>query len=233
MWDALREIDMVSNEQAQFYIACLVFALEHLEEKHIVHRDLKPENVMIDADGYARLIDFGTAKTIEERTFTIVGTPHYMAPEVILGHGYSRSCDMWSLGVMLYEFIYGIFPFGDQAQDPYQVYTAVCNERLQWPSFVPRKHPARPVIQYLLNRKPAQRGTPQGLKKHPWLQNMNWDDLSFRMIEPPYKPSMEEIDTAKFLNGTVQDILLADEQEQLGTDIIPPIESPEGWDDDF
>ena len=79
--------------------------LENLTEHNIIHRDLKPENVMVDTDGYARLIDFGTAKVVEGRTYTIVGTPHYMASEVILGKGYSIAADLWSLGIMLYEFV--------------------------------------------------------------------------------------------------------------------------------
>jgi len=85
LFDAIRELDVVDNEQCKFWVGCLTLALEHLAEKKIVHRDLKPENVMVDKKGYAKLIDFGTAKIIENRTYTIIGTPHYMAPEAIRG----------------------------------------------------------------------------------------------------------------------------------------------------
>ena len=68
---------------------------------------------MIDDFGYPRLIDFGTAKVIEGRTYTIIGTPHYMAPEIINGKGYTKNADYWSLGVMIYEFICGKVPFGE------------------------------------------------------------------------------------------------------------------------
>jgi cGMP-dependent protein kinase len=81
--------------------------LEHLAQKKIVHRDLKPENIMVDRDGYLHVIDFGTAKEVETRTYTIVGTPHYMSPEVISGKGHNQQADLWSLGVILYELVAG------------------------------------------------------------------------------------------------------------------------------
>ena len=83
----------------------MLLALDHLYEKKIVHRDLKPENTMVDEQGYPKVIDFGTAKFISERTYTVIGTPHYMAPEVLMGRGYGIAVDVWSLGIMLYEFL--------------------------------------------------------------------------------------------------------------------------------
>ena len=70
----------MSEPDARFYTACLVNIVEHLHERNIIYRDLKPENVMVDEDGYLKLIDFGTAKEITGRTFTVIGTPHYMSP---------------------------------------------------------------------------------------------------------------------------------------------------------
>ena len=85
----------------------------------MIHRDLKPENMMVMPNGYPKLIDFGTAKIVTDRTYTIIGTPHYMAPEVILGKSYDFSVDLWSLGIMLYEFICGGVPFGESLNDAY------------------------------------------------------------------------------------------------------------------
>jgi cGMP-dependent protein kinase len=107
LFDALRDIGLCRDHEAKFYIICLLLALEHMSERYIVHRDLKPENVIIDEDGYPKLIDFGTAKLVENRTFTMIGTPHYMAPEVLIGKGYTSQVDLWSLGIMLYEFLCG------------------------------------------------------------------------------------------------------------------------------
>ena len=98
-------IDIFSNEQAQFYIGNLILALEHMEKMRIVQRNIKFENLILDNEGYIAITGFGDAKIIKERTYTIVGTPHYIAPEVITGKGYSLSCDLWSLGVILYRII--------------------------------------------------------------------------------------------------------------------------------
>jgi cGMP-dependent protein kinase len=146
LFDALRKIGLCNDNQAQFYCACLLLILEHLANKDVVHRDIKPENVMLDRVGYPKLIDFGTAKVIHDRTYTIVGTPHYMAPEVILGNSYSFSVDVWSLGVMLYEFLCGIVPFGEDIEDTYAVYEAVLEHHLIYPAYVNQQMKARPLI---------------------------------------------------------------------------------------
>jgi serine/threonine protein kinase len=73
----------VSETDTKFYIASIVLALEHFSDRNIVHRDLKPENLLVDRKGYLKVVDFGTAKIVENRTYTVIGTPHYMAPEVI------------------------------------------------------------------------------------------------------------------------------------------------------
>ena len=88
-FDALRIKGLLNPAEVKFYVSVIVVILEYLHERMIVYRDLKPENIMIDEDGYPKLIDFGTAKIIEERTYTLLGTPQYMAPEVILGKGYN------------------------------------------------------------------------------------------------------------------------------------------------
>lgn len=101
--------------------------MEYLHTHHIVYRDIKPENVMVDHHGYIRLIDMGTAKILKGkgRTFTIIGTPHYMAPEIINGKGYSYSVDLWSIGICLYEFMCGGVPFAEDAEDPYEIYEEI------------------------------------------------------------------------------------------------------------
>jgi len=91
-----------------------------LHSKNIVYRDLKPENILIEKTGYLKLTDFGFAKVIEGRTYTLCGTPEYLAPEIILNKGHGKPVDWWTTGILLYEMIAGIDPFSDD--DPMMVY---------------------------------------------------------------------------------------------------------------
>lgn len=109
----------------QFYTASLLLVLNYLNNKNIAHRDLKPSNIMVDRNGYLKLIDFGTAKIIRDYTDTVIGTPHYIAPEVISGKGYSITLDYWSLGIMLYEMVYGVLPFAHNANQVMDIYKAI------------------------------------------------------------------------------------------------------------
>jgi cGMP-dependent protein kinase len=176
LFDVLRQLGLVTDADSRFYIASLIVILEHLHEREIIYRDLKPENVMVDEEGYPKLIDFGTAKIVQGRTYTIVGTPQYMAPEVILGKGYGVSADFWSIGVMLFEFLCGGVPFGEEEEDPYIIYEKVLEHKLVYPSWVDKKLPAKPMIEQLLSKNPAMRtgGSIENLKKHAWFHDFDW-----------------------------------------------------------
>jgi len=120
-----------------------MLGLEFLHDHNTIYRDLKPENCMVDNEGNLKLIDMGTAKVLKEkskssasRTFTIIGTPHYMAPEVITGKGYTMNVDIWSLGICLFEFMCGFVPFGEEAEDPYVIYEEIIKTKeLTYPSY--------------------------------------------------------------------------------------------------
>lgn len=108
---------------ARFYISQIILILEYLHGMQIAYRDLKPENLMINKDGYLKLIDFGTAKLLrQDRTFTLMGSLHYIAPEVLDGSGHSFEVDLFSLGVIFYELVCGTLPFGEEEKDPIKVY---------------------------------------------------------------------------------------------------------------
>ena len=111
--------------ETQFFIATLLVIIDYLNSKKITHRDIKPDNIMIDENGYLKMIDFGTAVILRDFTNTIVGTPHYIAPEILVGKGYGFTADYWSIGITAYEIYFGYYPFGQKAHDPMAVYKEV------------------------------------------------------------------------------------------------------------
>lgn len=148
LFDAIREIGLLSTTDSQYYIGSLILGMEYLHGKHIIYRDIKPENIMVNSEGHMLLIDMGTAKILNvgkypDRTFTIIGTPHYMAPEIIRGKGYTYSIDLWSIGICLYEFMCGAVPYAEEAEDPYEIYEEIMKSEVKYPSFMKDKKAKR------------------------------------------------------------------------------------------
>lgn len=158
LYDQLGRMGVLTRKQCQFYIGALALVMEVVHEQNIVYRDLKPENVMLDTQGYPKLIDFGLAKSLEteSRCFTLVGTVFYMAPEVITGKGYGMDCDMWSVGVMMYEMVCGCLPFGDGCHHDQEILSSVLQDPLTFPSRY-NDSAGKRLMQGLLNKNPEQR----------------------------------------------------------------------------
>ena len=239
LFDVLRKLDLLKECDARFYIACIFTIIEHLHERHIIYRDLKPENMVVDSEGYPRLIDFGTSKFVSGRTYTIVGTPHYMAPEIITGHGYGLAADYWTVGVMLFEFMFGYVPFGENETDPYAIYESIQERRLVFPKWVDNKNKVKEFINQLLAKNPAGRlgGNFDNLKIHPWFVGLNWDKIISKELRPPYIPKIspleQEINHAlnqdKNIDGIITALESKDEiQKNKRHVVVPP-----GWDKDF
>jgi len=115
----------------RFFAAQVVSMFEYLHSKNIIYRDLKPENILIDEDGYLKLTDFGFAKYVESRTYTLCGTPEYLAPEMLLNKGHGKPVDWWTFGILLYEMLAGIDPFSDD--DPMLIYQKILKGKVKFP----------------------------------------------------------------------------------------------------
>jgi serine/threonine protein kinase len=115
----------LSTSHARFYAAQVIACFEYMHERDFIYRDLKPENVLLAANGYIKLADFGFVKKLPkwERTMTFCGTPEYMAPEIVQNKGYGHAVDWYAVGIFLYELLYGRPPF--MAHDPYQIFEMI------------------------------------------------------------------------------------------------------------
>jgi len=210
LFGALRKLGWaLPAEQVRFYAGCMAMALETLHSRGIVYRDLKPQNVMLDSQGYPKLIDFGTAKRLKgSRTFTAIGTPYYIAPEILEGRGYGTEVDMWSFGVVVYEMACGRYPFGDGLNDVNRVYQEVLKGPLQFPKYA-KSRAARALIEGLLKRKSEER-LGSGLRGWEEVREAElfktgdgesggqsyFDQIMSRELEPPLVPQQSSEDDA-------------------------------------
>ena len=192
LWDVIRDIGLLNKEQTQFYIASILLAINHLHKKKIIYRDIKPENVMVNEKGYIKIIDFGTVKEIEDRTSTIIGTSHYMAPEITKGEGYSFQVDIWSIAICMYEFFCGKLPFGEELEDPMDIYRAVCKEELSFPNFV-HDEKFMLLLNKMLRKNPAQRlWKYEQIRADPYFSDFDWKKLISLSYPPPYLIKMKK-----------------------------------------
>uniref|UniRef100_A0A8C4W937 protein kinase C n=1 Tax=Gopherus evgoodei TaxID=1825980 RepID=A0A8C4W937_9SAUR len=170
---------------AKFLTAQILSALRHLHTQNIVHCDLKPENVLLASDEpypQVKLCDFGFARIIEESSFrrSLVGTPAYLAPEVLRQHGYNRALDMWAVGVIIYVSLSGTFPFNEEEDVNDQIQNAAfMYPRQTWASI---SLEAVSLIHQLLQVKLRKRLSVNKALNHPWLQDFQtW--LALRELE--------------------------------------------------
>ena len=192
LWEVIRDIGLLNKEQTQYYGGSILLAIDYLHKQKIIYRDIKPENVMVSVKGYIKIIDFGTVKEIQDRTSTIIGTSHYMAPEITKGEGYSFQVDIWSIAICMYEFFCGKLPFGEDYDDPMDIYRAVSQEELTFPSFVKDKE-FMTLMNKMLRKSPTNRLWKfKQIKEDPYFKDFDWNKLISLSYPPPYKLKMKE-----------------------------------------
>jgi serine/threonine protein kinase len=188
-----------------FYAACVTSALEHMHDRTIVYRDLKPENLLIDLEGYLKIVDFGFAKVTSTKTYTLCGTPEYLAPEIVLNQGHLYGADWWALGVLTHEMLVGAPPFADELE-PMNIYKKILDAKLPEPK---RNEPslskhARAFVQQLLTKEPSHRlGTlskgAEDVRTHAFLGRINWRRLEKKLLQPPCTPQLSgPMDTSAY-----------------------------------
>ncbi|CAN9500130.1 unnamed protein product [Ophioblennius macclurei] len=225
LWTVLRDMSFFDEPSARFCTGCVLEAFDYLHTMGIIYRDLKPENLLLDADGYVKMADFGFAKKIGlgKKTWTFCGTPEYVAPEVIMNKGHDFGADCWSLGILMYELLTGNPPFA--GADPIKIYTMVLHgiEKVDFPKEIGKR--PEDLIRRLCRLNPVERlGNKKNgiidIKKHKWFQGFNWEGLRCCKLQSPLMRQVKGV-----MDHSHFDIFPPDTEE-------PPDEFS-GWDKDF
>ena len=197
--------------ETQFYVGSMLLMLEYLQKKYIAHRDIKPSNIMVDSNGYLKMIDFGTAKQLTDYTSTVIGTPHYIAPEILKGKGYSLSCDFWSVGICMYEIFYGMYPFGHFATEVIEIYKDILHMEFSFPVDSEKYGKVNRFIKDLLTKKVNMRICNVSiLKKRPFFDDFDWDKLNDFKLIPPYIPPHKDLSDQLTIENPYEKIVSED-----------------------
>jgi len=194
LFQHLKQARRFTEARAKFYVASVALALGHLHSKDIIYRDLKPENILLDEEGYVHITDFGMAKFLKKDTLatSFVGTPEYLAPEIIASVGHGKEADWWSLGILAYETMIGIPPF--YHQNVSTMYELIQTASVKFPPTPEISADAKDFILKLLNRDVKKRlgsvNDFEEIKKHAWFKDIDWDQLYQKKIPAPFKPKV-------------------------------------------
>ncbi len=235
--------------ESKFYSASLLLSINYLHINKIIHRDIKPSNIMLDKKGYIKIIDFGTAKILNEneKTKTVIGTPNFLPPEVLLGKGYSFSCDYWSIGVCIYYIYYGILPFGNNSTEINDTYKEIIEKNISFPDN--NNIEINSLLTSLLDKNENNRKKFldfKNIKNHVFFKNINWDALLSYKLKPPFVPSKDQRIHDSILNNITSPYVAFMKNEKNDSKISVSLksdnqkhnlkdnfENPENWYENF
>ncbi|KAL9131390.1 MAG: hypothetical protein Q9217_000658 [Psora testacea] len=193
LFSLLRKSQRFPNPVAKFYAAEVTLALDYLHSQGIIYRDLKPENLLLDRHGHLKITDFGFAKEVPDITWTLCGTPDYLAPEVVASKGYNKSVDWWSLGILIFEMLCGFTPFWDGGS-PMKIYENILRGKVKYPPYIHQD--AQNLLERLITPDLTKRlgnlhGGSKDVMNHAWFAEVTWDRLAKKDIDAPYVPPVQ------------------------------------------
>ncbi|CAO3692078.1 unnamed protein product [Umbelopsis ramanniana] len=189
LFSHLRRAGRFTTDITRFYASEILLAVEYLHSKDIIYRDLKPENLLLDHRGHIKITDFGFAKTVLDRTWTLCGTPEYLAPEIIQSKGHGKAVDWWAMGILIFEMLAGYPPFYDD--NSFGIYEKILAGKVMFPAhFDPY---AKDLLKRLLVGDRSRRlgnlkGGAEDVKRHKWFRGVDWFGLLEKKVQAPIVP---------------------------------------------
>ncbi|GAB5371423.1 hypothetical protein AAMO2058_001578600 [Amorphochlora amoebiformis] len=217
LFTILRSKTRFNLKTSTFYAASVVSMFEYLHGMNIVYRDLKPENLLIDTKGYLKMTDFGFAKEIHGKTYTLCGTPDYLAPEVLTGNGHGKGADWWCLGILIYEMLASFPPFYDD--DTQRTYAKILYKRVAFPSNTFSAE-GKDLVRRLLEKKQhlrlgVVRGGATNIKKHAFFSGFDFAALESKKLQPPIIPAIKDKNDVSAFEDYGSGLVIDEEGEEL------------------
>jgi serine/threonine protein kinase len=210
----LRKKAGFKEKDVKFYMSQVLLALEFMHNNNYIYRDLKPENIMIDNEGNIKLTDFGLSKIVKpnETTFTLCGTAEYLAPEILFGQGYDKTCDWFSFGVVIFEMFCGYHPFRSKTK---KIDPSIYLRKTYIPDKVGKN--AKDLIEKLFVSDPKKRlgyNSADEVKNHPFFKDIDFDKVLNKEYKPPFIPKLDSETDLKYFDRNIKGLKIGVNEEK-------------------